>query len=39
MENEVEKPAYLKFRFKGSIKLRQIVKANLREPVKELEVK
>jgi nucleoid DNA-binding protein len=36
---EVIKPDYLKFKFKGAIKLRDIVAANLREPVKHLEVK
>jgi nucleoid DNA-binding protein len=36
---DVEKDAYLKLRFKGSIKLRQIVKAHLRQPIKQLEVK
>lgn len=36
---EVVKPDYLKFKFKAAIKLRDIVAANLREPVKHLEVK
>jgi nucleoid DNA-binding protein len=36
---EVIKPDYLKLKFKGAIKLRNIVAANLREPVKHLEVK
>lgn len=37
--NEIEKPPYLKFKFKGAAKLLDIVAANLREPVKHLEVK
>ena len=36
---EVIKPDYLKFKFKGAAKLLDIVAANLREPVKHLEVK
>lgn len=36
---EVVKPDYLKFKFKGAVKLLDIVAANLREPVKHLEVK
>ena len=36
---EIEKPPYLKFKFKGAMVLLDIVAANLREPVKHLEVK